>query len=165
MANGCALPSAASAESMSRVQSEAVQPLQPFPFLCLKPCFPPAPFFLKPDLALWPLDLKDLSFLFRSNFFPLPNFFSPPPALGPKVFPPGFVFFPNGFSPSLEFFHPFPFLFLSCPPGLLLLGDLAALSFLGGLPGDRPFLFLALGNMSAQKRGWSVTHCQTGANG
>lgn len=126
--------------------------LQPFPFLCLKPCFAPAPFLLKPALALRTLDLKDLSFLFPSNLF-FPNFFSLSPALfAPNVFPPPFtVFFLYELSPSLVF-HPFPVLSLdSFPLEGVCFGDLPVLSFLAVLPGDGPFLFLAEGNMSAQK--------------
>lgn len=121
---------------------------QPFPFLCLKPCFAPAPFFLKLWLPFFPLDLNDLSFCFSSNFFFFaPNLFSLPPFFAPKVFPAGFIFFPNAFSPSLDFFHPL----LAWPPERVLLPVLAPLSLPGCCAGNILFRFLALGNMSATK--------------
>lgn len=153
MANGVLLPPGAQHDNTFNVQVQKEEwRVQPFPFLCLKPCFAPAPLFLKPGLAFWPLDLNDLSLflfppnvLFPSNLFFPPNFFSLSPAFfAPNVFPPGLGFFPNGFSSSLDCFHPFP-------PGPFLLSGLASLSFLGGWPEDI-FLLLALGNMSAQKK-------------
>lgn len=121
---------------------------QPLPFLCLKPCFAPAPFLWKPWLPFFPLDLNDLSFWFRSNFFFLaPNVFSLPPFFAPKLFPAGFVFFPSALSPSLDFFHPLP----AWPTGGVLWPALAPLSLPARLAGKSLFRLLALGNMSETK--------------